>query len=132
MTVGAWNTRGMGATHGRFDPYLKIKHMATLWEKRGWDAALLSDVRFGVGGTIEVEGGSKKWIIVYRGRVAIALSDNWATRWLDSGNTACLDGKGAHCRGMMLNIPTRWNKGVSLMAVYANFDLLRRGGGRSI
>ena len=84
----------MGATHGKTDPYLKIKHMATLRESRGWDAALLSDVRFGISGTVEVNGGSQKWVIVYRGKVAIALSEKLANLRLDSGNTANIDGKG--------------------------------------
>ena len=110
IKVGAWNTRGMGATHGKTDPYLKMKHMATLWERRGWDAALLSDVRFGISGTVEVNGGSQKWVIVYRGKVAIALSEKLANLWLDSGNTANIDGKGAHCRAMMLNMPVKGKK----------------------
>ena len=105
LVVGSWNTRQLGATHGKIDPHLKLKHMTNLWEKRGWDAALLSDVKFGARGSLEFEGNKQTWLIIYRGKVAVALSGKLASAWREQGGTVNTDGKGNNCRTMMVNTP---------------------------
>ena len=118
IRVGTWNTRRLGAVHARQDPHLKLKNMSILWEKRHWDAALLTEVKLGASGQIEFKSDKQKWTIIYRGRVAFALSEKLAKTWWNGGGKVHLESGGIQNRGMIIDLPTSKTKGVSFMSIY--------------
>ena len=57
----------------------KLKLECTM-KIRKWSAGLLADVKYANYGVREVTQGARTWTIVHHGKVAIALSEDWAER----------------------------------------------------
>ena len=117
MKIGAWNVRLLGAKGEGTGQYWKWRCMRALWTKRGWKAALLSDVQ-GKGKKVEETGwGKNKWTVVYHQKVAVAMCVEWTERWRRGG---CKMEKSTDSRSMAIDIPPRgWRKGIRLIAAYA-------------
>ena len=77
IRIGTWNTRRLGAVHGRVDVATTLRHMAEVWQLRKWDAALLQDVTLGERGRMTFSAKKETWTIIHRGKVAIALGNNY-------------------------------------------------------
>ena len=115
--IGAWNVRLLGSKGEETGQYWKWRCVRALWTKRGWKAALLSDVQ-GAGKTADTTGsGRDKWTVMYHTKVAIALDEEWTARWRKGG---CKMEKSPDGRSMALDIPPQgWQKGFRLIAAYA-------------
>ena len=87
LKVGLMNTRALGAaSRGSADQAEKLKCFRQLWQNRGWDAVILTDVRWkGRSSVKEVGWGKNTWVIVHKGVVAIALSRHLTERWRRGG-----------------------------------------------
>ena len=119
---GTWNTRGLGASFGRTDPFLKAQCFFTLFEKRKWDYALLSDLKYSENGVREHRTKNARWTLVVQGKVGIAMSERLAKLWRDGG--AIIDTVGRRdvstTRMVATIVPAKgWKKGLMLLAAYA-------------
>ena len=85
MVVGTWNTRGLAAPKGK-DPEGKFRALVSLMLERGWNAALLTDVRFETDGVSQATVRDCTWLVVHYGKVAVALDPWLAARWRAAGS----------------------------------------------
>jgi hypothetical protein len=85
IKFGAWNTRRMGAHSTVFDALTKTRCMFNLIEKRGWEVAMLTDVSYGGSGVRQYTTDKETWTVVVRGKVAIAMTEEFARRWREGG-----------------------------------------------
>ena len=118
IRIGAWNTRRLGAVHGRVDVATKLRHMAEVWQLRKWDAALLQDVTLGERGRMTFSTKKETWTIIHRGKVAIALGTKLTMAWERGGCVVHTDGMEGTCRVISVQIPCTNKRGVSLISVY--------------
>ena len=119
---GTWNTRGLGAKFGRIDPFLRAQCFFTLFRKRKWDFALLSDLRYSGNGVREYGTKEEKWTLVVQGKVGIAMSARLTRLWREGGAKTEVVGRTdvSTTRAVAVSIPAKgWKKGMMLMATYA-------------
>ena len=64
LTIGSWNTRGLGAPYGK-DQAAKFKAISHLLDERKWNAALLTDVKFPEDGFREFYVGHVPWLLIH-------------------------------------------------------------------
>ena len=85
IKFGTWNTRGLGAPFSNLDQEVKHDCLFELVESRGWEVALLTDVKYDTCGVWSFATQTQEWTIVAHGRVAVALNEEWAQRWREGG-----------------------------------------------
>ena len=93
IRFGTWNTRRVGSDSLNFDPFMKTKCLFTLFEKRKWQAALLTDVDFFGDSFRQYDTGNQQWIMIVRGKVAIAITGDLIARWRRGGQLIYDSGK---------------------------------------
>ena len=111
--------RKWGATQVPYDPWTKTQCLLGLAGKRGWDAVLLSDVKFESDGVKTVQlDNEHTWTIIVSGRVAVALTGSLAEAWLVNG--VSYSPKRREGRALLLRIPGQGHHaGLALIAVCA-------------
>ena len=119
---GTWNTRGWGGALRHSDPYMKTQCLLRLVEKRKWKFCLFTDTRFEENGVREYRQGGRKWTVITQGKVAIAIDEEWAKWWRDSGakvfTTGTPENKDNRVMGIQVN-RRGWRRGIFLVAGYA-------------
>ena len=120
--IGTWNLRGLGGRFRRSDPALKIECVLKVLESRRWKACLLSDLCYPTNGVREYFSNGRKWVIVNKGKVGVALNEEFAAQWRESGAIQFSIGGAERKtdRTLALYIAGKgWRKGWYLVAAYA-------------
>ena len=121
VLLGTWNTRQLGATTGHLDQDLKLTILLDIWNLRKWELVALTDTKLGTPQTLETQKTDQpKWIVISRGRVALALNDRWAQAWRYGNLPIHTDGQGAQCRMMLVQIPCFQRLGLAVLVTYAH------------
>ena len=92
------------------------RRLFNLIERRGWEAAMLSDVAFGDIPIREYQTKTQTWTMIVRGKVAIALSEGMAARWI-KGGAEIWGAESKNNRSMALRIPRNGRRrGITIIA----------------
>ena len=118
--IGTWSVRKMGAPSTVHEPGMKIQVIVGQIEEMEWEAALLTDVKFGTTGVSWVKGPERWWLLIFHGMVAIMLSEGWATWWRSGGCQAHYAAGGNKARAMAVTLPAEGTlKGYHLVVGYS-------------
>ena len=102
-----------------YDPWTKTQCLFRMANKRGWHAIMLSDVNLGANGTKYVKVDGKEWVVVVRGKVAIAMDGPLTAEWRGGGAKVHV-ARTAKERVVMVRFPRVGSrKGLALVAAYA-------------